>query len=83
MLLVLLLSIAGNDAPAAVGSSPPRTETRCQDARVHTAAAGEDKTPVHRSLGQEPLANAYRPVVRFVGCDVPVKVASRVGQQQR
>lgn len=51
---------------------------RCQNARMHPA---KPTLPARaRTLGQEPPANAYLPVLRLKdGCDVPVMVGENVG----
>lgn len=79
----LLLSITGDDAPAAKAMVVPR-KPRCENARVQPVeAAPSGATPGARALRDEPLANAYRPVVRHAHCDVPVVVATRIGNAQR
>ncbi len=88
MLMVLfLLSMTGDDAPK-VSALPKSTETtsrqvRCENARDQLAREGEGPIPTLRSLDEEPLANAYRPVVRYAHCDKPVLIAKQIGRQQR
>lgn len=85
-MVLFLLSIAGDDAPAAEAAvaSAPAPAARCENARRQTVQGrGEAVAPGVRSLAEEPLANAYRPVVRFAQCDRPLIVARRIGQQQR
>lgn len=87
-MVLLLLSISGEDAPAVLplpAAKPVSAHraARCENARVQTVDQDRAKAPVLRSLAEEPLANAYRPVVRHADCDRPVIVASRVGRVQR
>ncbi len=89
MLMVLfLLSITGDEAPT-ISTLPNPTvaasarQTRCENAREQLVREGEALAPMLRPLGKEPLANAYRPVVRFAHCDTPVLVVKRLGQRQR
>ncbi|WP_066725999.1 hypothetical protein [Sphingomonas pituitosa] len=89
MLMVLfLLSVAGDEAPKAsvlpdstLVTPPPRA--RCENPREQLVREGEAAVPTLRSLNEEPLANAYRPVVRYAHCDQPVVIAKRIGRQQR
>ncbi|MGN7998357.1 hypothetical protein [Sphingomonas sp. 22176] len=85
LLVLLLLSITGDDVPAAAAAEavtqPPAM--RCENARTQSVRAPAEATPSLRSLGEEPLANAYLPVVRHVDCDRPVIVATRVDEKQR
>lgn len=87
-MVLFLLSITGDEAPkvfavpnTAVATNP--RETRCENSRDQRVREGEAPAPTLRSLDQEPLANAYRPVVRFAQCDVPVLIAKELGRQQR
>ncbi|MET3711441.1 hypothetical protein ABIC65_002143 [Sphingomonas trueperi] len=85
LLVLLLLSITGDDVPAAAAAEaatqPPAA--RCENARTQSVRLPGEASPGLRSLAEEPLANAYRPVVRDVRCDRPEIVAKRVGQRQR
>jgi hypothetical protein len=85
LLVLLLLSITGEDVPAAAAAetAAQAAPTRCENARVHSVEAQDTVVLGTHALKQEPLANAYRPVVRHVGCDRPVIVATRVGDKQR
>jgi hypothetical protein len=85
LLVLLLLSITGDDVPAAAAAEAvaKAPAVRCENASIQSVRAPVDASASLRSLGEEPLANAYRPVVRDVHCDRPVMVARRVGQQQR
>lgn len=85
MLLALLLSIIGNDVPAAppAEAATQVAPKRCENARTEWVDVQASAAPAKRALADEPLANAYRPVVRHVDCDHPVIVASRVGERQR
>lgn len=86
--MVLLLSVAGDDAAkilslsAAVAPAPHR-EARCENARSQSVREGERAEPVLRSLDKEPPANSYRTVVRFVQCDTPVVIARGADGKQR
>lgn len=86
--MVLLLSIAGDDAPKGLSlraAAAPAThrEARCENARGQSIREGETPAPTLRSLDKEPPANRYRPVVRFVQCDTPVVIARGVDEPQR
>lgn len=88
LMVLLLLSIAGEDAPSAplLSAAKPVMAPRagrCENARTQNVDQDRAKAPALRSLAEEPLANAYRPVVRHADCDRPVIVANRVGQVQR
>ena len=89
LLVLLLLSINGEDAPAAAAAAPAAEAVakapaaRCENASIQSVRAPADASASLRSLGEEPLANVYRPVVRDVHCDRPVIVATRVGDKQR
>jgi hypothetical protein len=68
-------------APHFALSAPPKAQ--CQNARVDHAASADQPVRV-RTLRQEPLAGQYLGVLRMEdGCDMPVKIADGVGDQQR
>ncbi|MET3725113.1 hypothetical protein [Sphingomonas trueperi] len=83
LMILLLLSITAEDAPAAAAVDAVTPATRCENASTQSVDAQPAGAVTLRPLSQESLANAYRPVVRDVACDRPVVVARRVGQQQR
>ncbi len=87
-MVLFLLSMASDEAPAASALPKPSVATpspqpRCENVRDQLVREGEAPAPTLRSLDKEPLANAYRPVVRFAQCDTPVVVARRIGLRQR
>lgn len=87
-MVLLLFSIAGDEVPTVLAPANPSVATplpreRCENARDTLVRDGEEPMPALRSLEKEPLANAYRPVVRYAHCDKPVVIAKSVGQQQR
>lgn len=85
LLVLLLLSVTGEDVPTAAAvevAAAQAAPTRCENARVHSAEEQDAAVLGAHALNQEPLANAYRPVVRHVGCDRPVIVATRIGETQ-
>lgn len=83
--ILLLLSTTANDAtaalPAAGRKSAPRVQ--CENARSQRVDARQGAVPPVKPLADAPLANSYRPLVRFVDCDRPVVLATRVGEKQR
>ncbi len=87
-MLLFLLSITGDEAPKlpalprATAATSPR-QARCENARDQQVRESERAAPVPRALAEEPLANAYRPVVRYAHCDKPVVMAKGLGRQQR
>lgn len=86
--VLFLLSIIGDDAPkiaalpAPIVATKPR-QGRCENARDQLVREEDARAAMPRSLGEEPLANAYRPVVRYANCDKPLVIAKGVGRQQR
>jgi hypothetical protein len=69
------------ERPATAQERPAKAPKAC---RVLPQVASKPRSLRVRPLGQEPLADAYLPVVRTVdGCDAPVKIRDNIGREQR
>ena len=76
-------ALAQDRSPPAAAPVALAGARECENARTHRAAQ-PPATVAPRPLGREPLANRYLGVMRLVdGCEKPVKVAEKVGNEQR
>lgn len=83
--ILLLLSMTANDATAALPAAgrDPAPKAKCENARSQRVDERQGAVARAKPLADAPLANSYRPLVRFVDCDRPVVLANRIGEKQR